>query len=229
MLNFLHIDFSVWRKPLVWTLRFAGVLMAWLWLITLFAAWPGRVPHDELGPVWFSFAGLDFHVPWAGLFWTIKAEGMSVGSAWLLRLCGLIMALPGLILAKVLVGSMPKLPSQQDRFAYGGHLIEDAKHHESLGHAETSGVIVGHIKGLPWQKSSQLVHIRPSTECGILGEGSVATEMFHAALKDFDGAIIHIGSDRLLGGLVADHNTIRINTFWAKYSPKWILIWWQMF
>ena len=219
MLNFLHSDLSVWRKPMVWGLRFAGVLMAWLWLITLFAAWPGRVPHDELGPVWFSFAGLEFHAPWAALEWTFRAEGISAGSAWLLRLCGLIMALPSLMLAKVLVGSMPKLPSQQDRFAYGGHLIEDAKHHESLGHAETSRVIVGHIKGWPWQKSPQLVHIRPSTECVILGEGSVATEMFHAALKGFDGTIIHIGTDRLLGGLVADGVTIRIAQGMAASCP----------
>jgi hypothetical protein len=120
LLNFLHMDFLVWRKPAVWMLRFGGIVLVWLWLLTLFAAWPGQVPDDELGAVWFSFAGLQLHAPWAGVFWALKADGLSDGSAWLLRLCGLIMALPGLILAKVLVGSMPKLPTPQDRFAYGG-------------------------------------------------------------------------------------------------------------
>jgi hypothetical protein len=210
LLNFLHMDYSVWRNPLLWMLRFGGIIVLWLWLLTLFAAWPGQVPDDELGPVWFSFAGWQLHAPWAGTLWALKAEGLSVGSAWLLRLCGVIMLVPAFLLARLLVGACPRLPKKKDRFTYGGHLIEEADYHYRLGHAETSGVIVGHLARLPWQKSSQLVRVAPSTECLILGEGRFAKSAFDAALKGFDGAIIRIGAQRLVGDLASESEIIRI-------------------
>jgi hypothetical protein len=89
-------------------------------------------------------------------------------------------------------------------------LIEDADYHERLGHAETSGVIVGHLKGLPWQKSSRLTRVAPSTECLILGEGRFAKSAFDATLKGFDGAIIRIGAPRLVGDLAPESEIIRI-------------------
>jgi hypothetical protein len=212
LLKFLHVDFSVWRNPAVWMLRFVGIIVLWLWLLTFFAAWPGQVPDDELGPVWVSFAGWQLHAPWAGTLWALKADGLSNGSAWLLRLCGLIMVVPAFLLARWLVGDCPRLPKKEDRFAYGGHLIEDADYRVSLGHAEASGVIVGHLKGLPWQKLSRLIRVAPSSECLILGEGRYAKSAFDAALKGFDGAIIRIGAQRLVGDLAPESDIIRIAT-----------------
>jgi hypothetical protein len=210
MLNFVQFDFAPWHKPAVWMLRFGGIVMAWLWFLTCFAAWPGRVPDDELGPVWFSFVGWELHAPWAGTLWALKAEGFPSDMAWWLRGCGLIMVVPGYLLARLLVGDCPRLPNKKDRFAYGGHLIEDADYQRSLGHAETSGVIVGHLTGFPLQKSPRLIRVAPSTECLILGEGRFAKSTFEAALKGFEGAIIRIGCHRLVGDLVPESEIVRI-------------------
>jgi hypothetical protein len=113
LLNFLHMDLSVWRKPAVWMLRFGGIIVLWLWLLTLFAAWPGQVLDDELGPVWVSFAAWQLHAPWAGTLWALKAEGFSVGSAWLLRLCGLITVVPGFLACQIAGWRLPKAPQER--------------------------------------------------------------------------------------------------------------------
>jgi hypothetical protein len=78
---------------------------------------------------------------------------------------------------------------------------------------------VGHIKGLPWQKSQRLVRSDPCAECLVLGEGAVATNMFQAALKSFEGAVIRIGTDRLKDGIVAQGDIIRIAPGVAASCP----------
>jgi hypothetical protein len=78
---------------------------------------------------------------------------------------------------------------------------------------------VGHIKGLPWQKSQRLVRSAPCTECLVLGEGAVATNISQAALKSFDGAVIRIGTDRLKDGLIARGDIIRIAPSVAASCP----------
>ena len=219
VLDFLHSDLRIWRSVFIWMLRFGGVLVAWLWLITFFAVWPGRVSYDELGPVWFTFGGVAFHAPWAALVWTWEAEGLSTVSAWLLRLCGVITAWPGYWLAKALAGKCPRLPRKHDHFAYGGHFLKDADYRATLDHAGTSGVIVGRNKALPWQKSPQLVRAGVSANCLILGDGPTATGVFKAAVKSFDSAIIRIGPDRLQSGLVADSDILCIAPSLAASCP----------
>jgi hypothetical protein len=210
LLNFMQSDLSVWRKPIVWILRFVGVAVVWLWLITCLAAWAGRVPDDELGAVWVSFWSLEVRAPWAALVWTLRAEGMASALAWVLRFSGLVMVVPGFWLANALAGSWPGWPRREDQIVYGGHLR--ARHvpdHNVPGHGETPRVMVGRIKGLPWLASSQLVCTQAITHCVIIGEGRVPLAIFEAALKGYAGAIVRIGRDRLMGELVAEREILR--------------------
>jgi hypothetical protein len=219
LLDFLQSDHSDVLKLFVWMLRFAGIVLVWLWLMTFIAVWPGQVSARELGPVWLVFGGISFQSPWAALAWTLWADGSLSFSAWLLRLCGLIMAFPGVCLAKELAGPVPRLPSKHERFVYGGHFLKADNSRAELGHTEASGVIVGYIKGLPCQKSYQLACTDPCTDCLILGDGPIARNVFQAALKSFDGAIIRIGTDRLAARLVAETDIIRIAPSQATSFP----------
>lgn len=200
-LQFLHGDNSGWGKKLVWLLKSGAVMLVWLEFLTLFAAWPGTVPHEGLGPVWLNFLGIEFRAPWAGIAYVFTPDGRTGGWLWLMRLCGVILTLPGIGLALLYAGLPPKRPAKGDRFAYGGHLLDQAG---------SSGVIVGHAKGFPWQKIPDLVRLRPSTDILILGSGPAATGAFQAALKSFDGAILRFGKDRLFGELIDDREILRV-------------------
>ena len=200
-LQFLHGDNSGWSKKLVWLLKSGAVMLVWLECLTLFAAWPGRVPHEELGPVWLNFLGIEFRAPWAGIAYVFTPDGRTGGWLWLMRICGVILTLPGIGLALLNAGLPPKRPAKGDRFAYGGHLLDQAG---------SSGVIVGYAKGLPWQKMPDLVRLDPSADMLILGSGPEATGAFQAALKSFDGAILRFGEDRLFGELIDDREILRV-------------------
>jgi hypothetical protein len=210
LLNFLHMDLSVWRKPAVWMLRFGGFMILWLWMITLFAVVLGHVPLAQLGPIWFSFVGIEVPAPWAGFLCLMFGEGLPATSVWIVRIVALVSFVHAIWLAKLLAGPNLDWPLRRDCFAYGGHITDYASGAKGHGHTGSSGVIVGHIKGLPWQKSQRLVPSDPCTECLVLGKGAVATNMFQAALKSFEGAVIRIGKDRLHDGLVAQGDIIRI-------------------
>jgi hypothetical protein len=219
LLNFLHMDFSVWRKPAVWMLRFGGFLVCWLWMITLFAVVLGHVPLAQLGPIWFSFVGIEVPAPWAGFLCLMFGEGLPATSVWIVRIVALVSFVHAIWLAKLLAGPNLDWPLTRDCFAYGGHFTDYASGVKGHGHPGSSGVIVGHIKGLPWQKSLRLVRSNPCTECLVLGDGPVAKNMFQAALKSFDGAVIHVGKDRLHDGLVDQRSIIRIAPGVAASCP----------
>jgi hypothetical protein len=210
LLDFLQSDLSVWRQPGVWMLRFGGFMVLWLWMITLFAVVLGHVPLAQLGPVWFSFVGIEVAAPWAGFIWMMIGGNLPATSAWLVRIIILVNFIFAIWLAKQLAGPTLNWPLRRDCFAHGGHFVDCASWENNQGDTGSSGVIVGHIKGLPWKKSHGLVRSAPCTECLVLGDGSVATNMFHAALKSFDGAVIRIGKDRLHDGLVDQRDIIRI-------------------
>jgi hypothetical protein len=219
LLDFLHMDLSVWRKPGVWMLRFGGFIVLWLWMITLFAVVLGHVPLAQLGPIWFSFVGIEVPAPWAGFLWLMFGENLPTTNAWIVRATVLVGFLSALWLAKLFAGPSLDWPLRRDCFAYGGNFADCASLGSNQGHAGSSGVIVGHIKGLPWQKSQRLVRSDPCTECLILGDGPVAKNMFQAALKSFDGAVIRIGTDRLYDGLVDQSEIIRIAPSVAASCP----------
>ncbi len=200
-LQFLHGDNSGWGQSLVWLFKSGAVMLVWLEFLTLFAAWPGTVPHEELGPVWLNLVGIEFRAPWAGIAYVFTPDGRTGGWLLLMRVCGVILTLPGIGLALLFAGPLPKWPKKQDRYAYGGHLLDEAG---------SSGVIVGHAKGLPWQKVPDLVRLGPSTDILVLGSGPMATGVFQAALKSFDGAILRFGKERLLGGLIDDREVLRV-------------------
>jgi hypothetical protein len=218
-LDFLQSDLSVWRKPGVWMLRFGGFMVLWLWMITFFAAVLGHVPIEQLGPIWFSFVGIEVPAPWAGFLCLMLGEGLPVTSVWIVRIVALVSLVHAIWLAKLLAGPNLDWPLRRDCFAYGGHITDYASGAKGHGHIGTSGVIVGHIKGLPWQKSQRLVRSDPGTDCLVLGEGAVATNMFQAALKSFEGGVIRIGTDRLHDGLVAQGDIIRIAPGVAASCP----------
>jgi hypothetical protein len=200
-LQFIHGDNSDWGKKFVWLLQSGAVMLIWLEFLTLFAAWLGTVSHEELGPVWLNFLGIEFRAPWAGIAYVFTPDGRTGGWLWLMRICSVILTLPGIGLALLYAGLPPKRPAKGDRFVYGGHLLDQAG---------SSGVIVGHAKGLPWQKMPDLVRLRPSTDILILGSGPEATAVFQAALKSFDGAILPFGKDRLFGELIDDREILRV-------------------
>ncbi len=219
LLDFLQSDLSVWRKPSVWMLRFGGLMVLWLWMITLFAVVLGHVPLAQLGPIWFSFVGIEVTAPWAGFIWMMFGEGLPATSAWIVRIVILVNFIFAIWLAKLFSGPNLDWPLRRDCFAYGGHIADCASWENNKGDTGSSGVIVGHIKGLPWQKSQRLVRSDPCTECLVLGEGAVATNMFQAALKSFEGAVIRIGADRLKDGLIAQGNIIRVAPSVAASCP----------
>jgi hypothetical protein len=219
VLDFLQSDLSVWRKPGVWMLRFGGFMVLWLWMITLFAVVLGHVPLAQLGPIWFSFVGIEVPAPWAGFLSLMFGEGLPATSVWIVRIVALVSFVHAIWLAKLLAGPNLDWPLRRDCFAYGGHFTDCASCENNQGQAGSSGVIVGHIEGLPWQKSQRLVRSAPCTECLVLGDGSVATNMFQAALKSFEGAVIRIGTDRLQDGLVAQGDIIRIAPGVAASCP----------
>jgi hypothetical protein len=219
VLDFLQSDLSVWRKPGVWMLRFGGFLVLWLWMITLFAVVLGHVPLAQLGPIWFSFVGIEVPAPWAGFIWMMFGGNLPTTNAWIVGLTVLVGFLSALWLAKLFAGPSLDWPLRRDCFAYGEHSADCASWENNQGQAGSSGVIVGHIKGLPWQKSQRLVQSAPCTECLVLGDGSVATNMFQAALKSFDGAVIRIGADSLKDGLIAQGDIIRIAPSVAASYP----------
>jgi hypothetical protein len=219
VLDFLQSDLSVWRKPGVWMLRFGGFLVLWLWMITLFAVVLGQVPVEQLGPIWFSFVGIEVPAPWAGLLCLMFGEGLPATSVWIVRIVALVSFVHAIWLAKLLAGPNLDWPLRRDCFAYGEHSADCASGANNQRHTEPSGVMVGHIKGLPWQKSQRLVRSAPCTECLVLGDGSVATNMFHAALKSFEGAVIRVGKDRLHDGLVDQSDIIRIAPSVAASCP----------
>jgi hypothetical protein len=219
LLDFLQSDLSVWRKPGVWMLRFGGFMVLWLWMITLFAVVLGHVPLDELGPIWFSFIGIEVPAPWAGFLCLMFGEGLPATSVWIVRIVALASLMHAIWLAKLLAGPNLDWPLRRDCFAYGGHFADYASGAKGHGHTGSSGVIVGHIKGLPWQKSQRLARSDPCTECLILGDGPVAKNMFQAALKSFEGAVIRIGTDRLHDGLVDQRNIIRFAPSVAASCP----------
>jgi hypothetical protein len=219
VLDFLQSDVSVWRKPAFWMLRFGGFLVLWLWMITLFAVVLGHVPLAQLGPIWFSFVGIEVPAPWAGFFWLMFGESLPATSAWIVRVVALVSFVHAIWLAKLFAGPSLDWPLRRHCFAYGEHSADCANWENNQGQAGSSGVIVGHIKGLPWQKSQRLVRSNPCKECLVLGEGAVATNMFQAALKSFEGAVIRIGADRLKDGLVAQGDIIRIAPGVAASCP----------
>jgi hypothetical protein len=219
VLDFLQSDLSVWRKPSVWMLRFGGFMVLWLWMITLFAVVLGHVPLAELGPIWFSFVGMEVPAPWAGLLWLMFGEGLPATSAWIVRTVALMSFVHAIWLAKLLAGPNLDWPLRRDCFAYGEHSADCASGANNQRHTEPSGVIVGHIKGLAWRKSQRLVRSDPCTECLILGDGPVAKNMFRAALKSFEGAVIRIGKDRLHDGLVDQSEILRIAPSVAASCP----------
>jgi hypothetical protein len=219
LLYFLQSDLSVWRKPGVWMLRFGGFLVLWLWMITLFAVVLGHVPLEELGPIWFSFVGIEVPAPWAGFLCLMFGEGLPATSVWIVRIVALVSLVHAIWLAKLLAGPNLDWPLRRDCFAYGGHFADCASWENNQGGTGSSGVIVGHIKGLPWRKSQRPVRSDPCTECLILGDGPVATNMFQAALKSFDGAVIRVGKDRLHDGLVDQSEIIRIAPSVAASCP----------
>jgi hypothetical protein len=219
VLAFLQSDLSVWRKPVVWLLRFGGFMVLWLWMITLFAVVLGQVPIERLGPIWFSFVGIEVPAPWAGFLWMMFGEGLPATSVWIVRIIALVSFVHAIWLAKLLTGPNLDWPLRRDCFAYGGHFADCASWENNQGDTGSSGVIVGHIKGLPWQKSQRLVHSDPCTGCLILGDGPVAKNMSQAALKSFDGAVIRIGTDRLHDGLVDQSEIIRIAPSVAASYP----------
>jgi hypothetical protein len=219
VLDFLQSDLSVWRKPGVWILRFGGFLVLWLWMITLFAVVLGHAPLAQLGPIWFSFVGWEIPAPWAGFIWMMVGENLPTTNAWIVRITVLVGFLSALRLAKLFAGPSLDWPLRRDCFAYGEHSADCASWENNQGQAGSSGVIVGHIKGLPWQKSQRLVRSDPCTECLVLGEGAVAKNMFQAALKSFDGAVIRVGKDRLKDGLIAQDDVIRIAPSVAASCP----------
>jgi hypothetical protein len=219
LLNLLQSDLSIWRKPGVWMLRFGGFLVLWLWMITLFAVVLGHVPLEELGPIWFSFVGIEVPAPWAGFLCLMFGEGLPATSVWIVRIVALVSFVHAIWLAKLLAGPNLDWPLRRDCFAYGGHFADYASGAKGHGHTGSSGVIVGHIKGLPWQKWQRLVRSAPCTECLILGDGPVAKNMFQAALKSFDGAVIRVGKDRLHDGLVDQSEIIRIAPSVAASCP----------
>jgi hypothetical protein len=219
VLDFLQSDLSVWRKPGVWMLRFGGFLVLWLWMITLFAVVLGHVPLEELRPIWFSFVGIEVPAPWAGFLCLMFGEGLPATSVWIVRIVALVSFVHAIWLAKLLAGPNLDWPLRRDCFAYGGHFTDYASGENNQGQAGSSGVTVGHIKGLPWQKSQRLVRSAPCTECLVLGEGAVATNISQAALKSFDGAVIRIGTDRLKDGLIARGDIIRIAPSVAASCP----------
>jgi hypothetical protein len=218
-MEFLQSDLSVWRKPGVWMLRFGGFMVLWLWMISLFAVVLGQVPIEKLGPIWFSFVGIEVPAPWAGFLCLMFGEGLPATSVWIVRIVALVSFVHAIWLAKLLAGPNLDWPLRRDCFAYGGHFTDCASGAKGHGHTGSSGVIVGHIKGLPWQKSQRLVRSDPCTECLILGDGPAATNMFQAALKSFDGALIRVGKDRLHDGLVAQGDIIRIAPGVAASCP----------
>jgi hypothetical protein len=219
VLDFLQSDLSVWRKPSVWMLRFGGFMVLWLWMITLFAVVLGHVPLKELGPIWFSFVGIDVPAPWAGFLCLMFGEGLPATSVWIVRIVALVSFVHAIWLAKLLAGPNLDWPLRRDCFAYGEHFTDYASGAKGHGHTGSSGVIVGHIKVLPWQKSQRLVRRVPCTECLVLGEGAVATNMFQAALTSFEGAVIRIGKDRLHDGLVDQSEITRIAPSVAASCP----------
>jgi hypothetical protein len=219
LLDFLQSDLSVWRKPGVWTLRFGSFLVLWLWMITLFAVVLGHVPVEQLRPIWFSFVGIEVPAPWAGFLCLMFGEGLPATSAWIVRIVALVSFVHAIWLAKLLAGPNLDWPLRRDWFAYGGHFTDYASGAKGHGHTGSSGVIVGHIQGLPWQKSQRLVRSAPCTECLVLGEGAVVKNMFDSALKSFDGAIIRIGTCRLNDGLVIQSDIIRIAPGVAASCP----------
>jgi hypothetical protein len=219
VLDFLQSDLSVWRKPGVWLLRFGGFMVLWLWMITLFAVVLGHVPLAQLGPIWFSFLGIEVPAPWAGFLCLMFGEGLPATSVWIVRIVALVSFVHAIWLAKLLAGPNLDWPLRRDCFAYGEHFAACASGAKGHGHTGSSGVIVGHIKGLPWQKSQRLVRSDPGTDCLVLGEGAVATNMFQAALKSFEGGVIRIGTDRLHDGLVAQGDIIRIAPGVAASCP----------
>jgi hypothetical protein len=219
VLDFLQSDLSAWREPGVWLLRFGGFLVLWLWMITLFAVVLGQVPVEQLGPIWFSFVGIEVPAPWAGFLWLMFREGLPATSVWIVRIVALVSFVHAIWLAKLLAGPNLDWPLRRDCFAYGGHFTDYASGAKGHGHTGSSGVIVGHIKSLPWQKSQRLVRSDPCTECLVLGEGAVATYIFQAALKSFEGAVIRIGTDRLYDGLVDQSEIIRIAPSVAASCP----------
>jgi hypothetical protein len=219
VLDFLQSDLSVWRKPGVWMLRFGGFMVLWLWMITLFAVVLGHVPLAQLGAIWFSFVGIEVPAPWAGFIWMMFGGNLPTTNAWIVRVTVLVGFLSALWLAKLFAGPSLDWPLRRDCFAYGEHSADCASWENNQGQAGSSGVIVGHIKGLPWQKSQRLVRSDPCTECLVLGEGAVATNMFQAALKSFEGAVIRIGTDRLHDGLVDQKSIIRIAPSVAASCP----------
>jgi hypothetical protein len=218
-LDFLQSDLAVWHKPGVWMLRFGGFMVLWLWMITLFAVVLGHVPLAQLGPIWFSFVGIEVPAPWAGFIWMMFGGNLPTTNAWIVRVTVLVGFLSALWLAKLFAGPSLDWPLRRDCFAYGEHSADCASWENNQGQAGSSGVIVGHIKGLPWQKSQRLVRSAPCTECLVLGDDPKATNMFRAALKSFDGAIIRIGADRLKDGLIADGDIIRIAPSAAASCP----------
>jgi hypothetical protein len=219
VLDFLQSELSVWRRPGVWMLRFGGFMVVWLWMITLFAVVLGHVPIEQLGPIWFSFVGIEVPAPWAGFIWLMFGENLPATSVWIVRIVALVSFVHAIWLAKLLAGPNLDWPLRRDCFAYGGHFTDYASGAKGHGHTGASGVIVGYIKGLPWQKSQRLVRSDPCTECLILGDGPVAKNMFQAALKSFDGAVIRVGKDRLHDGLVDQSDIIRIAPSVAASYP----------
>jgi hypothetical protein len=219
LLDFLQSDLSVWRKPGVWLLRFGGFLVVWLWMITLFAVVLGHVPLAQLGPIWFSFVSVEVPAPWAGFFCLMFGESLPTTSSWIVRIVALVSFVHAIWLAKLFAGPSLDWPLRRDCFAYGEHSADCASWENNQGQAGSSGVIVGHIKGLPWQKSQRLVRSDPCTECLVLGKGAVATNMFQAALKSFEGAVIRIGIDRLYDGLVDQSDIIRFAPSVAASRP----------
>jgi hypothetical protein len=219
VLDFLQSDLSVWRKPGVWMLRFSGFMVLWLWMITLFAVVLGQVPIEQLGPIWFSFVGIEVPAPWAGFLWLMFGENLPTTSVWIVRIVALVSFVHAIWLAKLLAGPTLNWPLRRDCFAYGGHFADYASGAKGHGHTGSSGVIVGHVKGLPWQKSQRLVRSDPCSKSLILGDGPVAKNMFQAALKSFDGAVIRVGNDRLHDGLVDQSDIIRIVASVAASYP----------
>jgi hypothetical protein len=219
LLDFLQSDLSVWRKPGVWLLRFGGFMVLWLWMITFFAVVLGHVPLAELGPIWFSFVGIEVPAPWAGFLCLIFGESLPATSVWIVRIVALVSLVHAIWLAKLFAGPSQDWPLKRDCFAYGEHSADCASGAKGHGHIGTSGVIVGHIKGLPWQKSYRFVRSAPCTECLILGDGPVAKNMFQAGLKSFDCAVIRVGKDRLHDGLVDQSEIIRIAPSVAASCP----------
>jgi hypothetical protein len=92
---------------------------------------------------------------------------------------------------------LPNWPKKRNRYAYGGHLLDQGG---------SSGVIVGHAKGIIWQKMPTFVRLDPSADMLVLGSGPVANGMFQAALKSFEGAILRFGSSKLAGEVIDDRD-----------------------